>query len=95
MRVVGVIAALLITAGGFGLAFELSTQDRSACEVGGGGCTIGATYALLHPGPAGFDHVFGAVVVLASLLIPLAAAAYVLGATPSPRATRGTRNRRR
>lgn len=77
-RIVAAVAALLLAAVGLGLAFVLSTQDRSACEVGGGGCIVGPTYAILHPGPGGFDHVFGAVVVLASVLIPLAAAAYIV-----------------
>jgi hypothetical protein len=59
--VLGVAAAMLLELG-----------DRSSCPVGGGACEIGPTYAWLHPLTPGFNHVFGALVFLATLLLPLA-----------------------
>lgn len=38
---------------------------------------MGAMYPLLHPGPAGFDHVFGGVLFVAALLLPLLSVAFL------------------
>ena len=61
--------------GGIVLAVLIETQTRSACPIAGGPCSVGAMYQLLHPGPAGFDHVFGGLLFVAALLLPLLSAA--------------------
>jgi hypothetical protein len=64
---------------GLAAAVLLELGDRSSCPVAppgepdiGAACVIGPTYAWLHPSTPGFNHVFGALVFLATLLLPAA-----------------------
>ncbi|HSS95054.1 MAG TPA: hypothetical protein VLR46_13855 [Candidatus Dormibacteraeota bacterium] len=62
----------LLPPGGLAFAWLLATEVRSSCPTQGtGSCQLGSMYAGLHPGPAGFDHVFGALVFTAAALVPM------------------------
>lgn len=65
--VLGVVAAALLELG-----------DRSSCPLDGGTCVIGPTYAWLHPSTPAFNHIFGALVFLATLLLPVAASVFLV-----------------
>ena len=64
--------------GGLALAAFLELGDRSSCPLDSTtGCAFGPTYGLLHPADASFNHVFGALVFTATVVLPLAAAMYL------------------
>ena len=67
-RILVVVPAIL----GVAVAVLLEAGDRSSCTLDGRTCVIGPTYAWLHPLTPGFNHVFGALVFLATLLLPVA-----------------------
>lgn len=72
----------LVLPGGLAPAALLELGDRSSCPLstagaGDASCVIGPTYAWVHPGPAAFNHVFGALVFLAVLLAPIVAAGWL------------------
>lgn len=72
------IIGSLLPPGGFALAWLIATQVRSACPAEGPGtCEMGAMYGVLHPGPPGFDHVFGAAVFVIAVVLPLLTAGYL------------------
>lgn len=72
--------------GGLAPAVLLETGDRSSCplsttdtgaSIDTEHCSIGPTYAWLHPGAPGFNHLFGTLVFTASLVLPIAVAVYL------------------
>jgi hypothetical protein len=68
----------LLPPGGLAFAWLLATQVRTSCPAqGGGACQVGSMYPLLHPGPPAFDHVFGALVFTAALLLPILTMGYL------------------
>src|SRR5215469_2915842 len=76
----------LIIPGGLAVPLLLELGDRSACPLPAGGasavatgaCEIGPTYAWLHPGPEAFNHIFGALVFSAIVVLPLGAALFLI-----------------
>jgi hypothetical protein len=72
------IIGSLLPPGGLAFAWLLATQVRSSCPTqGAGACQLGSMYAVLHPGPAAFDHVFGALVFTTAALIPVLTMCYL------------------
>lgn len=76
----------LVLPGGLAPALVLEIGARSSCPLSApgmssaasaGGCVIGPTYSFLHPGPEAFNHVFGALVFVASVVLPIGAALYL------------------
>ncbi|SRR5712692_8226167 len=68
----------LLPPGGLAFAWLLATQVRSSCPAQGtGACQVGSMYSVLHPGPPAFDHVFGALVFTAAVLLPLLTMGYL------------------
>ena len=56
----------------------LELGDRSSCPLDGGACITGPTFGWLHPASPSFNHVFGALVFSATILLPLGLTAYLL-----------------
>jgi hypothetical protein len=72
------IIGSLLPPGGLAFAWLLATQVRTTCPaLGAGPCQVGSMYPLLHPGPAAFDHVFGAVVFRAAVSLPIFTTGYL------------------
>jgi hypothetical protein len=76
------VLGTLVIPGGVWTAFILESGDRSSCPIVAAGatvglCVIGPTYHWLHPASEGFNHVFGALVFTAMLILPLVVACYL------------------
>lgn len=68
----------MLPPGGLAFAWLLATQVRTSCPAQrAGACQVGSMYPVLHPGPAAFDHVFGAVVFVIAILLPILTAGYL------------------
>ena len=76
-RALTLVSVLLPALAGLALGAILELGDRSSCPLDGGPCDIGPTYGLLHPASTRFNHVFGALVFLAAILLPLAWTVYL------------------
>jgi|ERR1700674_1952931 len=64
--------------GGLTFAWLLATQVRSSCPAqGSGACQVGSMYGVLHPGPPAFDHVFGALIFIVAVLLPVITTGYL------------------
>jgi hypothetical protein len=71
------ILVLLPAVLGLAAAVLLELGDRSSCPLDGGACVIGPTYPWLHPATPEFNHVFGALVFLATILAPFAVTVFL------------------
>ena len=77
----------LVLPGGLVLWWVLQTGVRSVCQdartgapltPGEPGCSASLVYSLLHPTPSWqFNHIFGALIFLLSLALPLLSAIYL------------------
>ena len=68
----------LLLPGGLAFAWLIATETHSSCLVEWTGpCQLGTTYSILHPGPAAFNHVFGAVVFVLAVVVPILTSVYL------------------
>ena len=76
------ILGTAVVPGGLWTGYLLDAGDRSSCPITPAGstaglCEIGPTFHWLHPAGDAFNHVFGALVFVATVALPLVVAGYL------------------
>ena len=74
------VLAVVMTVALWALVSLVAVGVRVACPVsasGPGACDPGPVYQVLHPGPEAFNHVFGAVIFVALVVLAIASSLYL------------------